>query len=124
MAKVLGVGGFFFRSKDPKSLAEWYSQWLGVPPAFPYGASFVPGTVPEGGSTTWCPFPDDTKYFEPSSREFMFNLMVDDVDGALEQVRDGGATVVGNPEDSEYGRFGWFLDPEGNKVELWQPKPS
>lgn len=122
MAKVLGVGGIFFRASDPKALCEWYQKWLSVPAAFPHGATFMPNAMPEGGATVWSPFPADTKYFAPSSREFMFNLVVDDVDGVLSQVREGGATVVGNVEDYDYGRFGWFLDPEGNKVELWQPK--
>ena len=122
MARVLGVGGVFFRSDDPKTLAEWYQRWLGVPISFPHGASFPPDAMPPGGATVWSPFPRDTKYFDPPAREFMFNLVVDDLEGALKQVREGGAETVGGVEDTDYGRFGWFIDPEGNKVELWQPK--
>lgn len=122
MAKVLGAGGIFFKSEDPKKLGEWYQTWLGVPVEPPYGASFSPASMPEGGLTVWAPFQADTDYFEPSDRDYMFNLVVDDLDGALAQVREGGAELVGDVEDYPYGRFGHFVDPEGNKVELWEPK--
>jgi predicted enzyme related to lactoylglutathione lyase len=122
MAKVVGVGGVFFKSSDPEMLGAWYRKWLGVPVEPPYGASFRPDTVPVGGMTVWAPFTKDTDYFNPSSREFMFNLMVDDLDGALAQVGEGGAEIVGEVMEEDYGRFGWFVDPEGNKVELWEPK--
>lgn len=122
MAKVLGVGGVFFRSPDPKALGEWYQKWLGVPvdPSWG-GAPFRPDGVPPGGYTIWAPFPGDTTYFDPPARAFMINLMVDDLDGALAQVKEGGAETVGEPETSEFGKFGWFIDPDGNKIELWQP---
>ncbi|MEN8144156.1 MAG: VOC family protein, partial [Gemmatimonadota bacterium] len=118
---VLGVGGIFFRSKDPKSLGQWYQKWLGVPVEHPYGASLLAENMPPGALTVWTPFAHDTDYFDPSTREFMFNLIVDDLDGALAQVEEGGAELVGEIQDYEYGRFGWFMDPEGNKVELWEP---
>jgi catechol 2,3-dioxygenase-like lactoylglutathione lyase family enzyme len=121
MARVVGVGGVFFRSPDPKALGEWYAKWLGIPVAHPYGAVFKPESIPPGGFSVWCPFPSDTKYFDPPAREFMINLMVDDLDGALAQVKEGGAELVGEPQRDEYGSFGWFIDPDGNKVELWQP---
>ncbi len=121
MAKAIGVGGVFFKSKDPKALGEWYQKWLGVPVQHPYGASFKHEGIPGGAFTAWCPFAADTKYFDPADRAYMFNLMVDDLDGALAQVKEGGAEIVGDKQEDEYGRFGWFLDPEGNKVELWQP---
>ena len=120
MAKVLGVGGVFFRSPDPARLRTWYAQWLGIPDRG-FGMNFPPSSIPPGGYTVWSPFAADTKYFDPPGREFMVNLMVDDLDGALAQVGQGGGQVVGGIEESEYGRFGWFLDPDGNKVELWQP---
>jgi predicted enzyme related to lactoylglutathione lyase len=120
MARVLTVGGIFFRSSDPKALGEWYAKWLGVPVEPWHGAAFKVAAVPANGYAVWCPFPKDTTYFDPPAREFMFNLMVDDLDGALAQVREGGAEIVGEPETSEFGRFGWFIDPDGNKVELWQ----
>ena len=122
MAKVVGVGGVFFKSEDPEQLGAWYQKWLGVPVEFPYGASFKPDTVPVGGLTVWAPFKKDTDYFNPSQNEFMFNLMVDDLDGALAQVGEGGAEIIGDVQDEDYGRFGWFVDPDGNKVELWEPK--
>ena len=121
MAKVLGVGGVFFKSPDPEKLRAWYARWLGFP-AGEHGAMFPPGAMPSGGLTVWNPFPADTKYFAPSPSAFMINFVVDDVAAALEQVRAGGAEVVGAIEDYDYGRFGRFVDPDGNKVELWQPK--
>jgi predicted enzyme related to lactoylglutathione lyase len=119
MAKVLGIGGVFFKSPDPARLRAWYSQRLGFA-ADEYGAMFAPATMPQGGMTVWNPFAATTDYFAPSQASFMINLVVDDLDGALAQVREGGAEVVGS-ENHDYGRFGWFVDPDGNKVELWQP---
>jgi len=121
MAQVLGIGGVFFKSNEPKALGEWYKKWLGVPVEHPWGASFNPKNLPPGALGVWNPFDNATTYFDPSNRDFMVNLIVDDLDGALAQVVEGGATVVGEIEESEFGRFGWFVDPEDNKVELWQP---
>lgn len=121
MAKVISVGGVFFKSPDPEALGAWYARWLGLPVQHPYGASFPAGQMPSGGFHVWSPFPADTTYFAPCERAFMFNLVVDDLDGALAQVAEGGAEVLPEREDGEFGRFGWFLDPDGNKVELWQP---
>ena len=122
MAKVIGLGGVFFKSRDPQALGEWYQKWLGVPVESAWGgATFKPDQMPPGGYTVWSPFPADTKYFAPAEQPFMMNLVVDDLGGALTQVTEGGAEIVGEIEESEFGRFGWFLDPEGNKVELWQP---
>jgi len=121
MAKVLGVGGIFFKSKDPKALLAWYQTHLGMPDASPYFAKLVPASMPAGGCTAFTPFSADTDYFAPAQRDFMFNLVVDDLDGALQQVSAAGATLVGEPQSYDFGRFGWFLDPDGNKVELWQP---
>jgi predicted enzyme related to lactoylglutathione lyase len=122
MARVMGVGGVFFRARDPQALCAWYAEWLGVPIADHPSASFRPASMPERAYTVWAPFATDTDYFDPSDRPYMFNLIVDDLDGALAQVREGGAELVGTVEEYDYGRFGWFLDPEGNKVELWQSK--
>ncbi len=127
MAKVLGIGGIFFKSPDPQKLCQWYSQWLGFNIESKSGMSFVPfrpGTMPKNGYTVWSAFSATTCYFSPSDKEFMFNLVVDNLDEALRQVTEGGAQPVGDIEKSEYGRFGWFLDPDGNKVELWQPPGS
>jgi len=123
MAKALGVGGVFFKSPDPAALGRWYEKWLGIPLEKDWGgASFPPSAMPPGGATIWSPFPADTKYFDPPDRAFMFNLVVDDLDGALAQVREGGAETPGEIQEMEFGRFGWFIDPDGNKVELWEPK--
>lgn len=122
MAKALGVGGIFFKASNPKILASWYEKWLGIEIDSSFGGtSFFPSAMPEKGYTVWAPFSATTKYFEPSESSFMINLIVDDLDGALSQVVEGGATLAGDPEDLDYGKFGWFMDPEGNKVELWEP---
>lgn len=120
MAKVLGVGGIFFKSKDPKALLAWYQTHLGLPATSPYFAKLLPSAMPAGASTVFTPFDAGTDHFAPSQRDFMFNLVVDDLDGALRQVSAAGAELVGEPQSSDFGRFGWFLDPDGNKVELWQ----
>ena len=122
MARVLGIGGVFFKSPDPKALGAWYREWLGIPVDEGWGGyAFLPQDVPEHGRTVWGPFRNDTEYFNPSTREFMINLMVDDLDGALARVAEGGAEVVGDVQEYEYGRFGWSMDPDDNKVELWEP---
>lgn len=121
MAKALGVGGIFFKSKDPKALMAWYQKALGVPSESADYATFFPAAMPAGGCTVFSPFMLDTEYFAPSASPFMFNLVVDDLDGALKQVRDAGATLAGDVASYDYGRFGWFIDPDGNKVELWEP---
>ena len=121
MGKVLGIGGVFFKSPEPAKLGEWYKQWLGVPYG-PHGA-FLPATeLPPEAKIVWSPFSKDTTYFQPSTQPFMLNLIVDNLDEALAQVKEGGATIIGEPEDYPYGKFGRFLDPDGNKVELWQLK--
>lgn len=121
MAQVLGVGGIFFKAKDPKGLMAWYQKWLGFPNESPDYCGFAPDKMPKGGMTVFSPFKLETDYFAPSQQTFMFNLVVDDLPQAMQQVIEGGATQVGQIIDESYGRFGWFLDPEGNKVELWQP---
>ena len=124
MAKILGLGGIFFKSPNPQKLYQWYTQWLGLNVEFEAGVSFVafqPHTVPKNGYTVWSAFESTTTYFNPSKNEYMFNLIVDNLDEALKQVAAGGAQLVGQVEKSDYGQFGWFMDPDGNKVELWQP---
>ena len=86
MAKVLTVGGVFFRARDPRALGEWYREWLGIEVEFPHGASFAPAAMPAGGFAVWSPFARDTEYFGPSGQSFMVNLVVDDLDGALARV--------------------------------------
>ena len=120
--QVLGIGGVFFKCEDPEALAQWYAEHLGfeIEPKT-QSASFFPATMPPAGRTVWSVFPRNSEYFAPAERGLMINLVVDDLDAALRQVEAGGATRVGAIRQESYGRFGWFLDPEGNKVELWQP---
>jgi len=121
MAKVLGIGGVFFKAKDPGKLGAWYAKWLGLE-VQPWGGVVFPAKgLPASGYSVWTPFEEKTPYFGPSKKPFMVNFMVDDVEGMLKKLARSGAKVVPKREESEFGRFGWFIDPEGNKVELWQP---
>jgi catechol 2,3-dioxygenase-like lactoylglutathione lyase family enzyme len=121
VAKVTGIGGIFFRSRDPKAIGEWYHKWLGLPVQHPYGAPLPHNNLSGEGASVWSPFDSNTDHFGPSGQTFMINLIVDDLAEALEQVRSGGADVIPKTDESEYGKFGWFVDPEGSRVELWQP---
>ena len=123
MERVQGIGGIFFKSKDPKALGQWYAEHLGIPTQDWGGAAFVWSEQdrPESASTIWSPFKADTEYFDPSEASFMINFRVKDLEAMLKQVQAGGAKVFDKRESSEFGDFGWFLDPDGNKVELWQP---
>lgn len=126
MEKVTGIGGIFFKAADAKSLREWYRDHLGVPIDESYGAAsfeWRERDQPEVlGTTVWSTFPSTTKYFDPTRSPFMINYRVDDLDAMLEQLRQAGATVDEKVENTDYGRFGWATDPEGNRFELWQPK--
>ena len=114
--RVTGIGGVFFRSPDPKALAEWYRVHLGVP-MDPDGHV----VFREGHRTqVWAPFSADTDYW-PAEKELMVNFTVRDLDAMLAQLRTAGVEVDERVEDHEYGRFGWATDPEGNRFELWQP---
>ncbi|MHA6205421.1 VOC family protein [Dyella soli] len=120
MAKVIGLGGFFFKARDPKALGEWYERHLGLPVEEWGGARF--GEDPSrAGYTLWSPFAADTTYFAPSTQPYMVNFRVDDLDALLAQLRAAGVTVDDRVDESEYGRFGWIMDPEGTRIELWQP---
>ncbi len=123
MGKVIGLGGIFFRCENPAELRAWYKTHLGLP-ATEYGAKFLPKALPEAGYQVWSPFDKDSEYLGPEKQPFMVNLMVDDLNACLEQVRAGGAKGIRGPDVSEYGSFGWFLDPESRQVELWQPAPE
>ena len=121
MARALGIGGIFFKCRDVEAIGTWYQDHLGIELSDFGGSELRPERLPAGAYTVWGPFASDTRYFEPSDRDFMINLIVDDVEQALEQVAAGGAEVVGEIEEIEFGTFGWFIDPEGTKVELWKP---
>jgi predicted enzyme related to lactoylglutathione lyase len=120
MARVTGLGGFFFKARDPKTLAAWYGKHLGLPITDFGGATFAEDEK-RPGVTLWTPFKAETTYFRPSTKDFMINFRVDDLDGLLQQLRSEGVQVDENVQDTEYGKFGWIMDPEGNRVELWQP---
>ena len=122
MARVVGIGGVFFKSEDPSALGRWYQAHLGVD-VQPWGGAamyYNKRDRPGVGYTVWSPFAADTKYFEPSTKPFMINLRVDDLDAVLAQLRAAGAHVLDRGEEGENGRFGYVLDPEGNLLELWQ----
>ena len=123
MGRVIGLGGVFFKSPDPAKLRDWYARWLGLSND-ESGASLPIAALPANARAVWSAFAATTDYFAPSQREFMFNLIVDDLDAVLQQVQAGGAKVVGAVEQYDYGSFGWFIDPDGNKVELWQLPPD
>jgi predicted enzyme related to lactoylglutathione lyase len=127
MERVTGIGGIFFKAQDPRKLLEWYRDNLGLVPSFEDGVTFEwrERDEPERkGCTVWSPFPEDTKYFAPSSATFMINYRVSNLDRMLEQLRRRGIQVDDRIEESEYGRFGWAHDPEGNRIELWEPPPE
>lgn len=116
MARVLGIGGVFFKARDVEAAKAWYARVLGFD-VTPHGVMFPP--LPEGGVTVWSPFAADTTYFSPSAAPMMLNLVVDDLDAVLARVRAEGVEVLG-VQDEPYGRFAWILDPDGLKLELWQ----
>ena len=116
MAKVLGLGGVFFKAAEVDALKAWYARVLGFELSRP-GVKFPP--LPAGGVTIWSPFAADTEYFAPSQAPYMLNLVVDDLDGVLARVRAEGVEVL-DAQDGPYGRFAWIVDPAGVKLELWQ----
>lgn len=124
MKRVTGIGGIFFKAQDPQALGEWYRKHLGIEVQPWGGAAFRwnGDDNPAGaGTTVWCPFKADTGYFQPSSAPFMVNYRVDDLHALLAALRAEGCQVDDKVEESEHGKFGWVVDPEGNKLELWQP---
>jgi catechol 2,3-dioxygenase-like lactoylglutathione lyase family enzyme len=124
MKRVTGIGGIFFKAKDPEALGAWYKDYLGIDVQAWGGAAFAWRTPdnPEGaGTTIWSLFPADTEHFAPSAAPFMVNYRVADLHRLLAVLRSEGVRVEEEVTESEYGKFGWVLDPEGNRVELWQP---
>ena len=123
MKRVTGIGGIFFRSKDPKALAAWYKTHLGIDVQPWGGAAFNwgEGTDEPSGTTAWSLFKADSTYFGSGPAACMVNYRVRDLNAMLAQLRAAGVAVDEKVDESEYGRFGWATDPEGNRVELWQP---
>lgn len=119
--QVLGVGGLFFKSPDPARLRKWYEQVLGLTFNSWGGIDFRPEALPANSRFVFTPFAADSDYFAPSLRAFMFNLIVDDLEATLGQAAAAGAQVLQERASGEFGEFGWIIDCDGNKVELWQP---
>lgn len=127
MKRVTGIGGVFIKARDPKALCAWYRDHLGIDVQDWGGTSFRwhdPEAPEPHGATVWSIFPDSSNYFDPSPARFMINYRVADLDGLLAALRAEGCQVDEKVEASEFGRFGWVMDPEGNRVELWQPPPG
>jgi predicted enzyme related to lactoylglutathione lyase len=123
MQRVQGIGGFFFRARDPERLMAWYREMLGIDTMAPSGDGGV--WQQAAGPTVFSPFVADTDYFGRPEQQSMLNFRVDDLDAMLAQLRAGGAVVDDKIEVLEgIGRFGWVTDPEGNRIELWQPAPA
>jgi hypothetical protein len=124
MKKVTGVGGIFFKCKDPKKMTSWYRDNLGLD-TNPYGGAtfeWFEGTdSTKKAQTQWQPFPENTKYFAPSTKDFMINYRVENLVALVEELRKNGVTIVDTMEVVDYGKFIHILDAEGNKVQLWEP---
>ena len=115
--RIQGIGGVFFRARDPEALKRWYGEHLGID-LEDYGTTF---TAAAGDRTVWAPFPADTGYFGREDQQLMVNYRVRDLDAMVGQLRSAGVEVEEHSEEHEYGRFAWATDPEGNRFELWEP---
>jgi catechol 2,3-dioxygenase-like lactoylglutathione lyase family enzyme len=119
---ITGVGGVFFKSRDPKALAAWYRDTLGIA-VEPWGGATLrydaPGHPPV---LVWNPFPATTHYFAPSSRDFMIDFAVDDLDAYIKKLQAKGVKILDRSDTDANGKFAWIVDPEGSKIELWQPQ--
>ena len=123
MKKVTGIGGIFFKCKDPKKMNEWYKTHLGFETT-QYGTNFEwreAADPAKKGSTQWSPFAETTKYFEPSAKDFMINYRVENLEALVEQLKNEGVAIVDKIESFDYGKFVHIIDVEGNKIELWEP---
>ncbi|MFL5929451.1 MAG: VOC family protein [Gaiellaceae bacterium] len=127
MRRVTGIGGIFFNAEDPKAMQAWYKQHLGIDVQAWGGASFDwtdADGKPVGGTTAWRIAAADDDSFAPGTAPFMVNYRVADLRALLDALKEEGCDVVDKFEESEYGKFGWVIDPEGNKIELWEPSPA
>ena len=125
MAHVRGIGGIFFKSENPEALYAWYEQHLGIAAKSGEGAMFHwrrPENPAKEDLTVWSIFPSSTTYFKTSRARFMLNYIVDDLDATLAHLRANGAQVDDATEEYDFGKFGWAMDPDGNRIELWEPK--
>ena len=120
--RITGVGGVFFKARDPKALAAWYRDVLGMSLEVWGGAKLRYDAPQHPPALIWSAFPASTKYFAPSTSEFMINYAVDDMDALFARLEAKGVVILKRTDDDPNGRFAWILDPEGNKIELWEPK--
>lgn len=122
MKKVIGLGGVFFKCKNPDTLKKWYQEHLGIN-SETWGAQFYWKDDPNANSaySVWSPFKTESNYFSPSQSSFMINYRVHDLSALLEELIKSGIHPIGEPEENEFGKFAWIMDPEGNKLELWEP---
>ena len=119
--KVTGIGGVFFKTENPKATKEWYKNNLGFN-TDDWGCTFKwEGKNEDRLTIQWSPFAKDTNYFEPSKKDFMFNYRVENLIELLEELKEKGVTVIDKVEEYDYGKFGWIVDLDGNKIELWEP---
>lgn len=119
--RVTGLGGIFFKTKDPDQIKTWYKNHLGLN-TDNYGCSFWwKDKDGNDAMTQWSPFSNDTKYFEPSEKPFMINFRVENLVELMEELKKEGVTIVGEIAEYDYGKFGYIMDPDGNKLELWEP---
>lgn len=119
--KVTGIGGIFFKSKNPETTKQWYAQHLGLK-VDNYGSTFW--WKDQNGKdclTQWSPFKSDTDYFDPSSQPFMVNYRVENLTELLTELKNAGIKQVGEIQEFDYGKFAWIMDPDGHKIELWEP---
>jgi predicted enzyme related to lactoylglutathione lyase len=124
MKKVTGLGGIFFKCENPKAMNAWYAQNLGLATS-DYGTTFEwrqADDPSEKGTTVWCTFPQDSKYFNPSGKPFMINYRVENLTALVEELKKDNVTIVDEIAEYDYGKFVHILDPEGNIIELWEPK--
>lgn len=125
MAKVLGIGGLFFKSPDKEATCAWYARVLGIEPT-EWGGTWFPAehfAAQAGAGTVFNIMSADSDYIEPSKADFMFNLVVDDLEGLLARAKQHGVEPVKHFPDEGQGRFAHIIDPDGRKIELWEPKP-
>ena len=124
MKRVTGIGGIFFKCNDTEAQKQWYKKHLGIE-SDPYGGKFEWRDLDNPNikcTTAWSTFKNDSKKFAPSEKQFMFNYRVENLVALIDELRKEGVQIVGEIEVyDEYGKFGWIMDPEGNKIELWEP---
>ncbi len=123
MKKVTGLGGIFFKCSDPVKIRSWYQEHLGID-SNEYGGVFQwidKDDKEKLCNTAWSPMGDKTKYFDPSDKPYMINYRVENLTALLKELKAQGVVMAGEPQEFEYGKFAWIMDPDGNKIELWEP---